>query len=155
MKHQRPHPVLEAAIITAACIALLINATAATQPAGKAAATNSAPEELAIPLSVFNLTNGVAKDPFFPNSVRHPVQAQVAAPTFSRDAIILKGLSGSAGERLALINNRTLAAGEEAEITTSAGKVKIRLLEIKESSVLIRASTLPDVVEISLRKSAQ
>ena len=161
MKIYRLHSVVALAATAVTCFALLRDGrAAATQPAGPgktgaAAATNSASDEITIPLAVFNLTNGVARDPFFPNSVRHPVQPQAAAPTFSREAIILKGLSGSTAQRLALINNRTVAVGEEAEITTAAGKVKIRLLDIKEASVLLRVATLPDVVEISLRKSAQ
>jgi hypothetical protein len=120
------------------------------------AVTNLGPVEVPIPTAVFDLAAKPTKDPFFPLSLRQPVQiATNATPTFSAAVFNLKGLSGSPGHRLALINNRTVAAGEDAEITTSAGKVKIQCVEIKESSVIIRAESQTDPLEVFLRKSAQ
>jgi hypothetical protein len=118
-------------------------------------ATNLGPVELPVPLAVFDLTIKPTKDPFFPLSLRQPVQATNAAPAFSAASFNLKGLSGSSGHRLALINNRTVAAGEDAEITTTSGKIKIQCLEIKESSVIIRAESQTDPLEVFLRKTAQ
>ncbi|MDB6066787.1 MAG: hypothetical protein JWR26_2995 [Pedosphaera sp.] len=126
-----------------------------TKPTKAPAATNSAPPEVSIPLSIFNLTNGVVKDPFFPLSIRQAVKSTNAAPAFSASSFVLKGLSGSSDRRLALINNRTLAAGEYAEITTSAGKIKIRCVEIRDSSVLIRTDAQSETIEVFLSKNAQ
>ena len=121
-----------------------------------AAATNAGPVELPIPLAVFDLNVKQTKDPFFPLSTRQPIIAtNNAAPAFSAGEFTLKGLSGSAGNRLALINNRTLADGENAEVTTPSGKIKIRCVEIRESSVLIRVGAQRETIEIFLRKAAQ
>jgi hypothetical protein len=120
-----------------------------------AAGTNAEPAELAVPLSVFDLTVKPSKDPFFPLSVRQPVPAATNVVAFSAASFTLKGLSGAAGRRLALINNRTLADGESTEITTPTGKVKIHCIRIKEGSVIVRADTQPDTIEIFLRKAAQ
>ena len=132
------------------------NAAAAAATNAIGTATNLGPVEVPIPAAVFDLSAKPTKDPFFPLSLRQPVQiATNATPTFSASVFNLKGLSGSSGHRLALINNRTVAAGEDAEITTSAGKVKIQCVEIKESSVIIRAESQTDPLEVFLRKSAQ
>ncbi len=120
-----------------------------------AAATNLAPAELPVPRSVFDLAAKPTKDPFFPLSLRQPVPTATNALAFSASSFVLKGLSGSVGNRLALINNRTLAPGENAEITTPAGKIKIHCVEIRESSVIIRAASQSEPIEIFLRKAAQ
>ena len=141
----------------------LVPATSKTNMAGAHSSTNSAtsgtnaaPVELPIPSAMFDVTNKPTHDPFFPLSLRQPVpDATNAAPAFSAAAFTLKGLSGAAGSRLALINNRTIAPGENAEITTPSGKIKVYCVEIKESSVVIRAESQADPVEIFLRKNAQ
>ena len=121
-----------------------------------APATNSAPAELPVPPAVFDLAMTPTKDPFFPLSTRHPSPLVTnEVPTFSASNFKLGGLSGSSKVRLALINNRTLAEGEKAEITTPSGKIKIRCVEIKENSVVIRAESMPDTIEVFLRKAAQ
>jgi hypothetical protein len=117
------------------------------------AATNAL---LAIPVAAFELKVKPTKDPFFPLSLRQPISvATNAAPAFSAGNFALKGLSGAANERLALINNRTVAVGESAEITTPTGRVKIKCVDIKETSVIIRAESQAEELEIFLRKDLQ
>lgn len=118
--------------------------------------TNAVDAELPIPLSVFDVTAKPTKDPFFPNSLRQPVpQATNSAPIFSASSFTLKGVSGSSKERLAIVNNRTLAAGEDAEVVTSSGKVKIHCVEVKETSVVLRLAGQTEPMEIALRKFLQ
>lgn len=118
--------------------------------------TNSPSKEVPVPVSVFELTEK-SHDPFFPTSVRRAVADLTtnAPPMFQASSFTLKALSGSAGHRLALINNRTLATGEKTEITTATGKLVIYCEEIKENSVVIRTLAQPDPIEIFLRKTAQ
>ena len=52
--------------------------------------------------------------------------------------------------RLCLINNGTFAEGEEGEVITAEGKVRIRCIKIKEDSVLIEAGG--ERQELRLRK---
>jgi hypothetical protein len=122
---------------------------------GAVTGTNAAPTELTVPKSVFELTATPTKDPFFPLSMRQPVPTATNVMAFSASSFTLKGLSGSPGHRLALINNRTMADGETTEISTPSGKVKIHCIKIKDASVVIRASTQADPIEIFLRKAAQ
>jgi hypothetical protein len=121
-----------------------------------ASATNSAPAELEVPVAVFDVTIQPTKDPFFPLSTRKPVpDATNAAPAFSASSFVLKALDGPANFRLAMINNRTFAVGDSNVLTTPAGKINVRVLQIKEASVVLRIDSQSDPIEIFLRKSAQ
>lgn len=146
------------AVLLLACLNVSNVAHAAgnnAKASSKKGQTNSVPEELPIPQSVFDLTIQPTKDPFFPMSQRQPVPVKNAAPAFSPSSFVLKGLSGPADHRLALVNNRTVAAGEDAEVTTPTGRVKIHCVRIKETSVVLRVASQSETVEVALRKGAQ
>ena len=53
---------------------------------------------------------------------------------------------------MAIINNRTVANGEDAEVTTPLGKLKIHCVEIRDSSVTISSPLSPDPIELRFRK---
>jgi len=127
-------------------------------PAATAAKANAAPEEIQIPKSVFAMprTPQEGRDPFFPHSqypYDHP--QPVVAPTNPAPPVVqvdlkLKGFSGPIDHRLAIINNHTFEAGEEAEVvTTNAGRMRIRCLEIKNDGVIIQVG--PERRELRLR----
>ena len=116
-----------------------------------AAPLPTVPPEPEIPQSVFTVAGGKVKDPFFPNSTRIKTVI-TAAPQISSSTFELKAITGPPGARLAIINNRTVANGEDAEVTTVLGKLRIHCLEIRESSVLIRSSLSPDPIELRFRK---
>jgi hypothetical protein len=106
-------------------------------------ATNAAPAEPEIPQSIFIIpaTTQQGKDPFFPLSKR--MQKSVVVPVIATTQPVatieleLKGVSGIAGHRLAIINNRSFAAGEEGEVMTSAGRIRITCREIGTNSVQV------------------
>jgi hypothetical protein len=108
--------------------------SAQPQPAAATPAPAAVPEK-----SVFIETPGYGRDPFFPNSKRHqkaaPVKTIVAGELPS--TIVLKGLSGTAQKRLAVINNYTLAEGEETEIRAGGQLFRVRCVEIRERSVMV------------------
>jgi hypothetical protein len=52
----------------------------------------------------------------------------------------LNGISGIAGRRLAIINNRTFEIGEEGEVVSNAGHVRIVCKDIQADSVRILVS---------------
>lgn len=98
------------------------------------------------PQSVFDSQLGSGKDPFFPNSTRlrpRPI-VRVADPTSIRsgvpDFIVLKGLSILNDRKLAIINNRTVEAGEEFTLKVSGHALKVKCVEIKEDSVIIEVN---------------
>jgi hypothetical protein len=147
---------LRMAAVAAASLALATLAQAEPSPATPAG-TNAVESELPVPVAVFDLTNGPVKDPFFPLSTRlSDLIATNAAPVaFTISSFQLKGLSGARGQRLALINNRTLAAGEDAEVTTASGKVKIHCVQIKVDSVIIRVENQSETLELRFADTAR
>jgi hypothetical protein len=62
---------------------------------------------------------------------------------------VLNGLSGAGQKRLAIINGSTVAEGEVSNIPTPTGRVRIRCVEIKDTSVIIEVGT--ELREIRLR----
>jgi len=78
-------------------------------------------------------------DPFFPNSTR---PYETTAPTTHAapiTSLVLRGISGSPGHRLVVINNQNFGAGDEGDVGVPGGKIHVRCLEIKEDSVIIEA----------------
>jgi len=52
---------------------------------------------------------------------------------------------------IATINNLTFAVGEEQDVKIEGGKVKIRVLEIREKSVVVSVEKQPLPIELKLR----
>ena len=140
---------------TSCLVASLVMAAAAYLPDARAAGAAplpTVPPEPEIPQSAFTVAGGKVKDPFFPNSTRIKAVSSNATPLVSSSTFELKALTGPSEARLAIINNRTVAAGEDAEVTTPSGKLKIHCVEIRESSVIIRSPLSPDPIELRFRK---
>lgn len=104
-------------------------------------------------ISKFTLpqTLSEGRDPFYPNSTRvmammHPQKPNTSGPA----KLELKGISGTPDRPLAIINNRTLAVGEEQEVTTPQGRVRVMCLAIEGMRVRIRAQG--QTRELMLRK---
>lgn len=119
----------------------LVTASSAP-PEKKSKAAAPLAESNAIPQSVFTIPTNPkqGRDPFFPNSTRLPGGASLpvhSSSSHSDVTLVLKGLSGAPDHRLAIINDRTLAEGEESEINTSAGRVRIRCLQIRGEVVVV------------------
>jgi len=117
--------------------------------------TNRAPTQVVLPQSVF-ATDGdgvTGKDPFYPNSVRRIKRDDSGKPSPIRDFSSLLKLTGIAGgvRPIATINNLTFAVGEEQEVKVEGGKVRIRVLEIREKSVLIAIEKQSQPIELKLR----
>lgn len=92
----------------------------------------------AIPKSIFMDDVNVGKDPFFPRSTRRGPQIKDVPIMETIQDLLLKGVSGSATRRLAIINNKTFEVGEEGELKIQGQTVRVKCVEIKDKSVLIR-----------------
>jgi len=97
-------------------------------------------------LSEFTDDPKFGKDPFFPNSIRRQATNEVApeavkAPAISK--IKLMGISMGAGKRFAVLNGRTFAAGEEAEMKIDGQSYRVRLIEIRDRSVMVSINGQP------------
>jgi hypothetical protein len=110
-------------------------------------AKSTAPTTNAVPQSVFtipaNKTEGI--DPFFPKSERLWARTDVT-PVASKpkatgmDCLTLKGLSGTPSSPLAMVNGRTMARGEDAEIVTDCGRLLVHCVDITTNSAIIEVS---------------
>ena len=94
------------------------------------------------PRSEFKNDIGFGKDPFFPRSTRRPkvvVQPRNEPITASVPGhVALKGISVIKDKKLAIINDRTLAEGEEFTLKGNGQPdVKVKCVEIKEKSVIV------------------
>jgi hypothetical protein len=72
-----------------------------------------------------------------------------AAPTRVPDRLMLKGLSGNATRRFALINDCTLTQGEEGRVRVGNSSLLVRCVEVRVRSVMLRlegASSLTELV---------
>jgi hypothetical protein len=96
-------------------------------------------EGAVIPKSVFIDDVAVGKDPFFPRSTRRgPEIKEVVAAIENTPDLLLKGVSGTINRRLAIINDRTFEVGEEGDLKAKGQRIRVKCLEIKDKSVLIK-----------------
>ena len=93
----------------------------------------------AVPQSVFVVPKNPkeGRDPFFPNSTLLWGGGTKTPKQTPTPELVLNGLSGTGDHRLAIINNRTLAEGEETEVSSGGGRIRFRCVEIKTDSVII------------------
>src|SRR5690242_20274266 len=102
-------------------------ATTQARAAGTPSNAPTAAVSNTIPLSVFDDARTAGKDPFFPNSRRRSIEATAAVTGATTDvsSLALQGISGTVQRPLAVINNRTFTTGEENEVTTASGRMRI------------------------------
>lgn len=125
----------------------------AAKPAKPASAPSSAPKPevaLVIPQSVFDANPSKGRNPFFPQSARDPKKPD-KAPVSSRfpEGVRLGGISGFPARPLAIINDKSFAPGETGEIKIDGRSVTVRVVSIKEHSVIVTINGLTQ--EIFLR----
>ena len=79
------------------------------------------------------------RDPFYPESLR-PYEALAAAATggvVESGSLICKGVLGTPGHFVAIINNHAFAVGDEGEVKTKGSQIRIRCVEIRNNLVVI------------------
>lgn len=142
-------PATRRVLISAALALVLLPNTA---PGQESPATDGDRQTNA-PGSIFEMpkTLNDGRDPFYPTSTRviamtHPTKKAPPGPA----TLELKGISGTVDRPLAIINNRTMAVGEEQDVTTPQGRVKVMCLEIKGTKVKVKAQG--QIRELLLRK---
>jgi hypothetical protein len=122
-----------AAWLSAAVVTVLpVAAAPVAQPA--------APEVVTQSVFVIPTNAREGRDPFFPNSTRlFEDTVSKTPPVGDVSSLVLRGISGSPGHRLAIINNHTFAAGDEGEVVTPHTRIHIRCVEIKDNSVVVES----------------
>ena len=124
----------------------------------KPSVTNATALAVTMPKSSFNLDDA-AKDPFFPLTTypkTHQVVTNVAPAAVSASSFQYKGVSGAGNNRLVLINNHNFAEGESDDVNTiPSGRARIRVVKIKDFSVVIQVEGQGETIEIFLPKDAR
>jgi hypothetical protein len=136
-------------LLVAGCLLALAFAAVAAAPAPKAPADKkpktATPAEPEIPKSVFvsSASERELHDPFFPNRVGLQPVAPVLPKAPDRPAVAanlqLKGISGPANNRIAIINNQSFKQGEEADVVSGNTRVHVRCIEIRAESAIVEA----------------
>ncbi len=88
-------------------------------------------------------------------TVIEPLWQRTIVPTPVPDTLVLRSLSGGGNQRLALVNNQTLAKGEEARVRVGQSNVLVRCLEIRDRSVVLRLGGRPEPVELFLPRGSE
>jgi hypothetical protein len=122
--------------------ALLAVASAAGLPAlaGPVAAETNATPQVVRSVFIQPTSPKEGRDPFFPTSDR-PYRSQIVAGSSVPDvgALVLQGISGTPPHQLAIINNVTFGVGDEAEVSTPHGRIRILCVEITSGSAVIES----------------
>ncbi|MFM2082360.1 MAG: hypothetical protein RL380_1051 [Verrucomicrobiota bacterium] len=118
------------------------NAPAATNTVAVAASTNDY-------RSNFDLK---ARDPFYPHSARAAIgstddSGSEASPTV---ILVLKGISGSAKRRCAIINDHTFMVGDESEVSIGSGRIRVRCHEIRADAAIVSLGTSQEKTELRM-----
>jgi hypothetical protein len=132
---------VNAVMFALVCSSLAVSAAPATTGVAKSDGFLVQPPfvEPSVPQSTFQVPKKSAegRDPFFPKSVRiygvDSVTKTVPTPTPIAE-LALKGISGTPEQPLAIINNATFSTGEEGDVATRAGRIRIRCVEINMSA---------------------
>ena len=136
MKHRKQFSV-GWQVALSCCLAAATLPVAADDKAPPAAVTPP------IPRSVFNQPKSPkeGRDPFFPNSMR--MFATVVIPKASTNdlnSLVIRGKSGAPDHPLVIINDVTFAVGDERDVITPRGRVRIRCLQIVGDLAVIEAN---------------
>jgi len=97
----------------------------------------------AIPRSVFNqpVSPKDGRDPFFPSSMRLFASAVIPkASTTDLNSLVIRGKSGAMDHPLVIINDVTFAVGDERDVITPQGRIRIRCLQIVGDLAVIEAN---------------
>jgi hypothetical protein len=134
---------------TLLCLAL-VSQTARAQsnpragsPGASVGSPNSPAVETPVIQSIFVMPTAPreGKDPFFPRSTR-PYTTRVILTNQAAVPIIadlrLNGISGTPEHRLAIINYKTFDTGEDGDVNTNAGRMRVRCIEIQADTAIIQ-----------------
>jgi hypothetical protein len=86
-----------------------------------------------------------------PTPVAALLAVPVAAPATAPESLVLKGISGSAQRRFALINDSTFEALEKGKVRVGKTNVTVRCLEIRGASVVVQVEGSDEKKELFLR----
>jgi hypothetical protein len=138
-------------LLLGGAVAYMASANLPAAPTNAPPSTNAPPVGTnGIPLSVFEVNLPGGKDPFFSRSSRNSAEGYSAPEDKAATILALQGISGPANRRLAIINNHTFAAGEDGEIVTAVGRIRVRCEEIKNDVAVVCVGSSTQRIELRL-----
>ena len=122
--------------------ALVLTGALMVATSAVAGVTNAPGKPLEVAKSTFVMprNKNEGRDPFFPNSLR---AYESAAPKNGQRTTVgpvdlqLRAIGGPPSGRICTINNRTFSKGEDGEMTTSAGRIQIHIVDILDDAVIV------------------
>jgi hypothetical protein len=124
-----------------ACVLCVIFAAAipvASAPVAPVVAVQQAPR------SFFNIPSNPkeGRDPFFPASLRPYQTPDIPGSRVTTDlsSLVMQGISGAPPHQLVIINSVTFGVGDDAEVRTSQGRIRIHCIGITGNSAVIEVN---------------
>jgi thioredoxin-related protein len=117
--------------------------------APKTTKADKSPADLIVHARAREAAQPIAQEPAKEEPSAKPAPAPAVAPAKPVE-LKLKGISGTASRRFALINRQTVTVGEEFRIKLAGGVTQVRCLEIKDNSVVVSLNGGPDHIELFL-----
>lgn len=139
-------------VATLVAVSSLPAGFAAKPTADEEKTTLSEPRAVQFPKSTFVYRDAAGKDPFFPDRQRLDDResdakvVEMAKPV----TLPLRGITGSAERRVALIHDHPFTKDESGEIRIGTNTFRIRIIDIKEKSVLIQRDGQAGIEELPL-----
>jgi hypothetical protein len=101
-------------------------------------------DPLVLKLTTAQIAEGEKRIADFANGDRATVEPY-------RDKLVLKGISGSASKRLALINDTSFKRGDKIPIKLGAQYISVQCVEIRSDSVLVKVDSNPELMELKMQ----
>jgi hypothetical protein len=90
------------------------------------------------------------RDPFFPNSTRQSLEPSEKGDSQPVIVLMVKGFSGYGNHRMAIINDHTFMVGEESEVISAGGRIRIRCVEIRDDVAVVTIGNAPQRIELRI-----
>lgn len=81
-----------------------------------------------------------------------PVAWQPVKPTAVPNTLVLRGISGTAQRRFALVNDTTLVKGDQGKVRVGASNVVVQCVDVTERSVVLEVNKSAERIELFLKK---
>ena len=121
----------------------------------QAAATNAVPAVTNAPATINtndfkSVFDSKGRDPFFPNSSRQSIEPSESGEGQPTIVLVVKGFSGFGRHRMAIINDHTFAVGDEGEVLTAGGRIRIRCVEIHDDVAVVTIGNASEKIELRM-----
>jgi len=129
---------------TVACLCLaFVTGTVSIATAAGGTGTNApakSTNEVAKSVFIMPRNKNEGRDPFHPASSHAWVDSQPTAGTHAPAPTVdlqLKAIGGTPDHRIATINTRNFAKGEDGEMNTTSGRIQIHIVDILDDAVVL------------------